>query len=408
MRLGRIAQMSGSGNYAQRLNRKHGILFTAGPLCTSPSVRRAQMEDYGSRDSDFLQCVAELRREVLKIAAAPEKEWACVPMQGSGTMGIEAVVNSIIPPLKQYGEEKETKTGGAFLVLRNGAYSYRMASIVKKRGGAELITFDTEEGVDMNLEAFEAQLCNISGPLTAVGVVHCETSTGMFNPIQEITHIVRRHRPEATILVDAMSSFGAVDFHVPDVCDVLVTSANKCIQGVPGFSLIVARQSLLQKCRGWSPSFTLDIVSQWDGLEKSGGQFNQTPPVQAMVAFHQALKEHAAEGGVLARAHRYREMNTYIVKRMTEEYGFELFLDNTKPSYGYIITAFKIPQVPNWSFAKFYEGLKEEGFVIYPGKASFADTFRIGTLGDIHMPDCVALMDTVGVVLKRMNVSLKS
>ncbi|ORC89462.1 putative 2-aminoethylphosphonate:pyruvateaminotransferase- likeprotein,putative [Trypanosoma theileri] len=397
MRLGRIAQMS-TGNYAQRVNRKHGILFTAGPLCTSASVRAAQMDDYGSRDNDFLQSVAELRRDVLKIAAAPEKDWACVPMQGSGTMGIEAVINSIISP-------QET---GAFLVLRNGAYSYRMASIVKKRGGAKLMTFDWEEGVDMNLAAFEAQLREFSGPLTAVGVVHSETSTGMFNPIHEISDMVRRYRPEATILMDAMSSFGAVDFHVPDVCDVLVTSANKCIQGVPGFSLVVARKSLLEKCRGNSPSFTLDIVSQWDGLEKSGGQFNQTPPVQAIVAFHQALKEHAAEGGVLARAKRYKEMNTYIVKRITEEYGFELFLDYTKPSYGYIITAFKSPQVSNWNFTKFYDGLKEEGFVIYPGKASFADTFRIGTLGDIHMPDCVALMDAVGVVLKRMNVSLKA
>ncbi|KAF5219332.1 hypothetical protein ECC02_007668 [Trypanosoma cruzi] len=396
MRLSHIVKMS-LGNYAQRHHRKHGVLFTAGPLSTSQTVREAQLDDYGSRDKDFLTAVAEVRRGVLKIGKAPEAEWACVPMQGSGTMGVEAAINTIIPP----------KHSGAFVVLRNGSYSYRMASIVEKHGGAELRVFDTEEGVDMDLAAFKRQLADITSPVTAVGIVHCETSTGMFNPIEEVSDIVRRHHPEATILVDAMSSFGAVDFSVPDVCDILVTSANKCIQGVPGFSLVLARRALLERCRGWSPSYTLDVSMQWDGLEKNGGQFSQTPPVQAIVAFRQALLEHEQEGGVIARAKRYMEMNRYIVDRMTGEYGFELFLDPTRPSYGFVITAFRSPQVPNWSFNEFYDRLKDEGFVIYPGKASFADTFRIGTLGDIHMPDCVALMDAVGNVLKRMNVSLK-
>ncbi|RNF09805.1 putative 2-aminoethylphosphonate:pyruvateaminotransferase- likeprotein,putative [Trypanosoma rangeli] len=396
MKLSCTAKMS-LGNYAQRHHRKHGILFTAGPLSTSQTVREAQLDDYGSRDKDFLTAVAEVRRGVLKIAKAPETAWTCVPMQGSGTMGVEAAINTIIP----------SNQPGAFVVLCNGSYSYRMASIVKKRGAAELVTFDTEEGVDMDLEAFTRRLSGIASPITAVGIVHCETSTGMFNPIAEVSTIVRRHHPEATILIDAMSSFGAVDFAVPDVCDILVTSANKCIQGVPGFSLVVARRALLERCRGWSTSFTLDVSAQWEGLEQSGGQFNQTPPVQAIVAFRQALLEHEQEGGVTARAKRYMEMNRYIVDRMTREYGFELFLDPAKPSYGYVITAFRTPQVPNWSFSEFYDRLKDEGFVIYPGKASFADTFRIGTLGDIHMPDCVALMDTVGSVLTRMGVSLK-
>ncbi|KEG10338.1 putative 2-aminoethylphosphonate:pyruvateaminotransferase- likeprotein,putative [Trypanosoma grayi] len=386
-----------ASNYAQKLNRKYGLLFTAGPLSTSATVRAAQLDDYGSRDADFLAAVAEVRRSVLRIGEAPEADWACVPIQGSGTMGIEAVINTIIPP----------RDAGAFIVLRNGAYSYRMASIVKKRGGTELAVFDTEEGADVDVAAFEKQLCSIKGPLAAVGIVHCETSTGMFNPVHEVCEIVRRHRPEATVFVDAMSSFGAVEFRVPDVCDVLVTSANKCLQGVPGFSLVVARRALLERCRGCSPSFTLDVTSQWDGLENSGGQFNQTPPVQAIVALQQALREHADEGGVAARAERYREMNRYIVNRMTGEYGFELFLDDTKPSYGYTITAFHSPRAVNWDFNMFYNELKDEGFVIYPGKASFADTFRIGTLGDIHMPDCVALMDAVGRVLARMNVTLK-
>jgi len=388
-------------NYAAQQGRKYGILFTAGPLSTSRTVREAQLDDYGSRDKAFVNAIKEMREGVLEVAEAPSAEWSTIPMQGSGTMGIEAVINSITKnPLNATGAKEK------FLVIRNGAYSSRMASIIAKRG-TPLVTFDTEEGQEIDLIKLQ-ELMKADPSITQVGMVHCETSTGMFNPIHGIAALTRKHLPKATIFVDAMSSFGGVEFRTPDVCDVLVTSANKCIQGVPGFSIVVAKKSLLEQSRGNSPSFTLDIVSQFDGLEKSG-QFSQTPPVQAIVAFHQALKEHKAEGGVAARSKRYQANNDYIADQMTS-LGFKLFLDRTKPSFGHIITAYHAPSKansPNWDFMKFYDELKEGGFVIYPGKASAADTFRIGALGDIHLPDCKALMEEVKTVLKRMDVTLK-
>jgi 2-aminoethylphosphonate-pyruvate transaminase len=392
-------------NYALKTNRKFGVLFTAGPLSTSRTVREAQLEDYGSRDSTFVNAIKEVREGVLRVAAADSATWSTIPMQGSGTMGIEAVINSVIKPAS-----KQQKTGGEkdkFLVIRNGAYSYRMSSIVEKHGAAQLIPFDINEGEDVDLVKLQTLLQTTKG-ITNVGVVHCETSTGMFNPIHGVAGLVRKYHPTAKIFVDAMSSFGGVEFNVPDVCDVLVTSANKCIQGVPGFSLVVAKRSLLEECRGWSPSYTLDIVSQNDGLDKSG-QFGNTPPVQAIMAFHQALLEHTAEGGVAVRAARYRANNDFIANAMTE-LGFRLFLDRSKPSFGHIITAYHAPskaEFKNWDFMTFYNELKKGGFVIYPGKASAADTFRIGSLGDIHLADCEALMAEVRVVLERMNVNLK-
>jgi 2-aminoethylphosphonate-pyruvate transaminase len=388
-------------NYAIKTNRKHGVLFTAGPLSTSRTVREAQLEDYGSRDSTFVNAIKEMREGVLRVAAADAQGWTTIPMQGSGTMGIEAVINSIVAPPAVAA--KKTK----FLVIRNGAYSYRMGSIVDKRGASELIPFDVAEGEEIDLIKLQSVLQSTDN-ISNVGVVHCETSTGMFNPIEGVSALVRRYHPKATIFVDAMSSFGGVTLNVPEVCDVLVTSANKCMQGVPGFSLVVAKRSLLDQCRGWSPSYTLDIVSQNDGLDKTG-QFSNTPPVQAIMAFQQALKEHEAEGGVAARAARYRANNDFIADAMTD-LGFRLFLDRTKPSFGHIITAYHAPQKAqskNWDFMTFYNELKKGGFVIYPGKASFADTFRIGSLGDIHMADCKALMEEVRVVLKRMDVQLK-
>lgn len=382
-------------NYAIKTNRKFGVLFTAGPLSTSRTVREAQLEDYGSRDSTFVNAIKEVRQGVLRVGDVGSDEWSTIPMQGSGTMGIEAVINSIVP--------EKAKQSQKFLIVRNGAYSYRMASIAEKRG-IPVVPFDVPEGEEVDLIKLQSVLTSEPG-ITHAGIVHCETSTGMFNPIHAFAHLVRRHQPKATVFVDAMSSFGGVEFRAADVCDVLVTSANKCIQGVPGFSIVLAKRALLDKCRGNSPSYTLDIVSQYDGLEKSG-QFGNTPPVQAIMAFHQALKEHAAEGGVAARATRYKQNNDYIADAMTQ-LGFKLFLDRSKPSFGHIITAYHAPKnTANWDFMTFYNELKQGGFVIYPGKASFADTFRIGSLGDIHLEDCKALMEEVKLVLEKMKVKL--
>ncbi len=378
-------------------DRAAGILFTAGPLSTSKTVRMAQMEDYGSRDTVFVNCIKEVRSGLVDVAGAKPTEWTAVPMQGSGSMGIEAVVNTVTP-----------RMAPKWFVCHNGAYGRRMQQVTEKLGFQTDI-FETEEGKEMDLATLEAKLkaSNDSGnPVTNFGVVHCETSTGMFNPIEEIAPIVRRVAPSATIFVDAMSSFGAVSFSTDASCDILVTSANKCIQGVPGFSIVLARQPLLNRCRGNSRSFTLDVASQRDALDKTS-QFPHTPPVQAIVAFRQALKEHSEEGGVKAREARYKALCKRTMDGM-QALGFELFLDPTKKSFGHIITAYKAPQHPNWNFMKFYDLLKDAGIVIYPGKASHADTFRIGSLGDLQLEDVENLLVQAKKALQTMNCDLRS
>ena len=373
-------------------DRAAGILFTAGPLSTSKTVRRAQLEDYGSRDHTFVNCIKEVRKGLIDVAGVSHDRWTAVPLQGSGTMGIEAVFQTVTP-----------RENAKWFVCHNGAYGRRLASVAKKLG-FDTVTFETEEGAQMDLTALEKKLQSTPG-VTNFAIVHCETSTGMLNPVENVSKIVRKLCPEATLFVDAMSSFGGVEFGVEQSCDILVTSANKCIQGVPGFSIIIAKQDLLNKCRGNSRSFTLDVAEQRDALDKTS-QFSYTPPVQAIVAFHQALKEHKEEGGVAARQKRYQALCDKTIKGM-ESLGFELFLDpNHKDTFGHLITAYKAPKHRNWNFMKFYNLLKDDGIVIYPGKASNADTFRIGSMGDLTAEDVDNLIASAKKALEKMECDL--
>lgn len=381
--------------YADKTGRKGGVLFTAGPISTSESVRMAQTVDYGSRDTRFCNAVKEVREMLLEVGGVSADEWNAIPMQGSGTMGVEASLSSII------SRDPSKKV----LVVRNGSYGVRIGDIVKTLG-ATLVPFDVEEGADMDMDAFEKALIAEQSSLCTIAIVHSETSTGIFNPIHHVFRLARQHCPTAYVFVDAMSSLGAVDMVVSNVADVIVSSANKCIQGIPGFSFVLARRSVLAECRGRSRSFSLDIVRQADGLDKTG-QFNNTPPVQAIMAFHQALLEHKAEGGNKVRGDRYKAIANYIADEMVA-LGFQMFLDRTKPSFGYIITSYIPFKDPNWDFMTFYNKLNALGFVIYPGKASNADTFRIGSLGDITLDDAKALMSAARQVLGEMGVAVKA
>lgn len=368
-------------------------LFTPGPLSTSVTVKAAMQTDYGSRDDFFISTIKEVRQGVLDLASLDNKVWTMIPMQGSGTMGIEAAVGTTTP-----------RANGKYLVVRSGKYAERMGDLVTYLGITPVF-FDVEEGVDIDLAAFEQFLkSEACTGLTNVGMVHSETSTGMLNPIEKISQAVRRSHPTAVVIIDAMSSFGGVPIDVDKVCDILVTSSNKCIHGVPGFSVILARRDLIAKCKNVARSFTLDLNMQMVGLDKTG-QFPYTPPVHTIVAFRQALKEHRAEGGVAGRALRYKKNAEAIVAGMTSM-GFKLFLDRSKPSSGNIIIAFLMPTHPNWDFLKFYALLRKKDLVIYPGKASKKETFRIGCIGHIDVSDVKRLMAAVKEALVLLKVNL--
>jgi 2-aminoethylphosphonate-pyruvate transaminase len=306
-------------------------------------------------------------------------------MQGSGTFAIESVISSTVPP------------DGKLLVVVNGAYGRRMVQIASALK-INTIPLTYAEDNQPNVEDVEAILA-AEDTITDVAVVHCETTTGIMNPIQEIGAAVKRHGRR--YIVDAMSSFGAVPIHLADCgIDYLVSSANKCIEGVPGFGFVLARRSSLLATESFARSLSLDLLAQWKGLE-ADGQFRFTPPTHALLAFYQALTELEMEGGVAGRAARYYANYETLVAGM-RALGFQEYV---RPELqGYIITSFCYPTHPNFDFHIFYERLGARGHFIYPGKLSHADCFRIGSIGRITTADVIALLAAIRETLDEMGV----
>jgi len=362
------------------------LLFTPGPLTTSATVKAAMLCDAGSRDAEFIAAVRDIRERLLRIGgAAPGGGYECVPMQGSGTFAIESVISSAIP------------RDGRLLVLVNGAYGRRIVEMARVHG-IDVQTVETPENRKISPEAVAERLGGTGGittGITHVAVIHCETTTGIVNPIAEIGEKVAG--AAAAYIVDAMSSFGAIPIDLAAVhADFLISSANKCIEGVPGFGFVLARRSQLMAAKGCARTLSLDLHAQWEGLE-AGGQFRFTPPTHALLAFHQALRELDAEGGVEGRAARYCR-NRQVLARGMEAMGFEPYLAPEDQSY--IITTYRYPANPEFRFEEFYSRLSEMGFVIYPGKLSQELCFRIGTIGRIGVEEIEGLLAAIRLIAK--------
>ncbi len=366
---------------------KDKVLFTPGPLTTSQTVKQAMLRDLGSRDSEFIQLIQRIRRELLTLAGVIDQGYEAIIMQGSGTFGIEAVISSVTPP------------HGKWLVIINGAYGQRIAHIADVLK-IETVRLTYPEDRPPVLAEIEAALQS-DNSITHVAVVHCETTTGIINPIEKIGTVVKKYGP--SYFVDAMSSFGAVPLNVADSrIDYLVSSANKCIEGVPGFSFVLARREALLATAGFARSVSLDLLAQLKGLE-ANGQFRFTPPTYALLAFAQALQELQQEGGIMGRAARYRANYETLVSGM-RALGFAEYLQ--PEDQGYIITSFHYPPHPNFDFNRFYELLNQQGFVIYPGKVSNADCFRIGHVGRIFETDVRQLLAAIKDTLSAMDIDL--
>ncbi len=368
-------------------NWKDKALFTPGPLTTSRTVKQAMLYDLGSRDSEFIQMVREIRSLLVKLAMSSADLYTTVIMQGSGTFGIESVISSVVPE------------NGKLLILVNGAYGERMAHMARIHN-IQLLIQTSPEDQTPDLRLLENTL--IANPeISHVAVVHCETTTGIMNPIGEIGHLV--HTYNRAFIVDAMSSFGAYPIPVEDFnIDFLISSSNKCIEGVPGFSFIIARRETLQACKGNARTLSMDLYAQWEGLEKNG-QFRFTPPVQVLRAFRQALAELEEEGGVYGRGDRYRNNYEITISAM-EKMGFIPYLP--PENRGYTITSFRYPAHPNFVFEDFYKRLSDKGCVIYPGKLSHADCFRIGHIGRLDQSDVFLLISAIRETLTEMEVDL--
>jgi 2-aminoethylphosphonate-pyruvate transaminase len=367
---------------------KDKLLFTPGPLTTAKYVKEAALFDLGSRDSVFISVVKQIRQKLLKLAGAEAPEYETVIIQGSGTFGIESVISSAIP------------TDGMLLNIINGAYGRRISDMARIHS-IPLIELIFNEDQLPDLTQIEAAM-DTYPQITHVAVIHGETTTGLLNPISEIGAIAGHHNK--ILIVDAMSTFGAYEIDVRDLnISFLVSSSNKCIEGIPGFSYVLAKRPDLEKCKNQSRTLSLDLFTQWTGLNNNG-QFRFTPPVQSLLAFNEALNGLEKEGGISARAIRYARNNSILIEGM-EKLGFKPFLPENIRSY--IITSFLYPDHPDFSFDMFYSKLNEKGFVIYPGKLSKVDCFRIGNIGQLFETDIKMLIDAIEEVLYELKIDLK-
>ncbi len=361
------------------------LLLTPGPLTTSRPVKQAMLRDVSTWDRDYNDIVQDVRRRLVSLATASpaaSDAYTAVLMQGSGTFAVEATLGSVVP------------RDGKLLILDNGAYGRRMVEIATRLGIAH-VTIAQAEIAQANPADFERRLAADPG-ITHVAMVHCETTTGMMNPAAEIGRIVQRHG--RIFILDAMSSFAGIPIDAEQWgADYLISSANKCVQGVPGFGFVIARRADLERTAGWARSLSLDLFDQWREMEFKGGKWRYTSPTHVLLALHQALEELANEGGIAARHARYQENHRVLVAGL-ERLGFRPLLPDAERSP--IITAFHYPRDPSFSFDKMYEALKRRGFVIYPGKVSHADTFRVGTIGHVFPHDFQRLVGCFAEVVQ--------
>ncbi|MFJ8247153.1 2-aminoethylphosphonate--pyruvate transaminase [Peribacillus asahii] len=353
------------------------LLLTPGPLSTTDSVREAMMRDWCTWDDEYNELVQKVRHRLVTLATKNPKQYTAILMQGSGTFSVESTIGTVLP-----------KSDGKLLIATNGVYGNRIAQICNYLGIETLIA-EANEQEPIALDTME-QLLQSQQDITHVMMVHCETTTGILNPIKEACQLAKQYNK--ITIVDAMSSFGGIPLDVSELqIDFLISSSNKCIQGVPGFGFVIAKQDELAKCKGHARSLSLDLYDQHETMEKHNGKWRFTSPTHVVRAFYQALVELEAEGGIQARYERYQQNQKLLVQGM-KKLGFQALIKEEYQSP--IITSFLYPEEA-FSFAAFYQLLKDQGFVIYPGKVSRVATFRIGNIGDVHIHDIERLLTAI-------------
>lgn len=357
------------------------LLLTPGPLTTSATVKAAMNFDYCTWDTDYKDITQSIRQSLLDLAKVSAQTHTAVPIQGSGTYGVEAVISSVMP-----------KTG-TLMIAANGAYGKRIIEIAEVYG-IKHVDLIVDECEPVTLAAVQHTV-QAHPEITHFVMVHCETTTGVLNPIETIIPWV--HDRGLITIVDAMSSFGGVPLDMGALqIDFLISSANKCIQGVPGFAFVIADRAQLEATKGQARTLSLDLYDQYHEMEVNHGKWRYTSPTHVVHAFAQALKELQVEGGVAARHQRYHENQHILVEGMAK-LGFMALIESKYQSP--IITSFIYP-TDDFDFAKFYQDLKQAGFVIYPGKISKVPTFRIGNIGEVYPDDILRLLEAIEATLK--------
>ncbi len=360
-------------------------LLTPGPLTISLTTKQSMLRDWGSWDSDFNQITGRVRERLLAIVHAADSH-ECVPLQGSGTFSVEAAIGTLVP------------RAGHVLVPQNGAYCQRIARICKVLGRG-VTTIDYAEDVAARAEDVERMLQANPG-ITHVALVHCETSAGILNPLQAIAEVVARHG--RSLIVDAMSSFGALEIDARKTpFDAIIAASGKCLEGPPGMAFVIVRRTALEQCEGNSHSLAMDLYDQWVYMQKTT-QWRFTPPTHVVAAFDSAIDQYLKEGGRVARGARYAE-NCRILIAGLADHGLASFLpaDIQAP----IIVTFHAPRVPRYHFKSFYDAVKSRGYILYPGKLTTVETFRVGCMGQLGERGMSGAVDAIAEVLAELTAA---
>lgn len=359
------------------------ILLTPGPLTTSLATRTAMLIDWGSWDSSFNVLTASVCADLLAIANG-QTQHCCIPLQGSGTFAVEAALGTLVPRT------------GKLLVLENGAYGQRMSKIARAIG-RDVVILSWPDGVAVDALAVKAKL-QADPAITHIGLIHCETATGLLNPLPEIARIANDAGCE--LIVDAMSSFGALDIDVQalNLCAVIAASG-KCLEGVPGMGFVIAKTAAIALAHGNSPSLALDLADQYEYLQRTG-QWRFTPPTHVVAALRAALDQYQAEGGRSTRLERYTSNAKVLIERLKSA-GLKLFLNENLQAP--IILTFHAPAHPHYQFTTFYNAMRERGFVLYPGKLTQIETFRVGCIGAIDSAQLEQAAHAIIDVLTQLN-----
>jgi 2-aminoethylphosphonate-pyruvate transaminase len=364
---------------------REAILLTPGPLTTTLRTKVAMLRDWGSWDSDFIAVTARVRRSLLDIISGHETH-AVVPLQGSGTFSVEAAVATVVP------------RQGHVLVLDNGAYCKRAAKLTGLMGRkTTVVAFDESEAVSP--QALDEML-TADPSITHVVMIHCETGAGVHNPLQAVADVCARHG--RGLIVDAMSSFAALEIDARKVrFDALIAASGKCLEGVPGMGFVFLRKDILDGCAGNSQSLAMDLYDQYVYMEKTG-QWRFTPPTHVLVALDEAIAQFQEEGGQSARLARYEKNYQTLVQGMAE-LGFKPYLDPAIQAP--IIVTFHAPADARYDFRRFYEAAKANGFILYPGKLTQIETFRVGCIGAIDSVQMQQAVHAVALALKALGIA---
>lgn len=360
------------------------ILLTPGPLTTTAQTKSAMLSDWGSWDAAFNALTASVCRDLVAIVSA-QRDHVCVPLQGSGTFAVEAAIGTLVP------------RNGKVLVPDNGSYCKRIVRILGYLG-REAVVLPYDEQSPADPKRIDAALA-ADPSITHVAQVHCETGTGILNPLPQIASIVENRG--RGLIIDAMSSYGAIPIDARTVrFDALIAASGKCLEGVPGMGFVIAQRTSLERSGGNTASLAMDLLDQWQYMNKTG-QWRYTPPTHVVAALRAAIDQYQAQGGQAARLARYTENCSALVSGM-RALGFKTFLPDSVQAP--IIVTFHSPPDPAYDFGEFYRRVRERGFILYPGKLTAVDTFRVGCIGAIDADILRQAVAAIGEVSREMGV----